>query len=246
MSVPLVTRVLIADDHPIVRTHSVTGARGRDCSPCVTTAIRWRRLATGSESSSQTITPACEPAFRRCSPAEPGIRPVGSLATAAEAWREVDAAQPDVVLVDPDSGLVDGLRLCFRVKDRVGGPSVVVYSAYADRLLAAPARIAQADALVSKTGRVEASSGEDGADGGDRREVEDERHERQVGMAGDVCSGGRRSADRVDVERVRQQEGDRHDESTVVTLSRTPTAARSLPPGLRRRGAVARARAAPP
>jgi hypothetical protein len=50
--------------------------------------------------------------------------------------------------------LADGLRLCFEVKNRVGGPSVVIYSAYADRFLAAPAKIAQADALVSKTAPV--------------------------------------------------------------------------------------------
>jgi two-component system, NarL family, response regulator DevR len=83
--------------------------------------------------------------------AEPGMTAVASRATAAEAWRHFDAARPNVVVLDPDSGLADGLRLCFQLKDRAGAPSVVVYSAYADRFLAAPAKIAQADALVSKT-----------------------------------------------------------------------------------------------
>jgi DNA-binding NarL/FixJ family response regulator len=82
--------------------------------------------------------------------AEPGMTVVASLTTAAEAWGQFDAARPNVVVLDPDSGLADCLRLCFEVKNRVDGPSVVIYSAYADRFLAAPAKIAQADALVSK------------------------------------------------------------------------------------------------
>jgi two-component system response regulator DevR len=83
--------------------------------------------------------------------AEPGITPVGGVAAAAEAWRQVEAAQPDVVVLDPDGGLADGLRLCLQLKNRAGGPAVLVYSAYAERFIAAPVRIAQADALVSKT-----------------------------------------------------------------------------------------------
>jgi DNA-binding NarL/FixJ family response regulator len=86
--------------------------------------------------------------------AEPGMTAVASLATAAEAWRHFNAVRPHVVVLDPDSGLADGLRLCFDVKNRAGGPAVVMYSAYADRFLAAPAKIAQADALVSKTAPV--------------------------------------------------------------------------------------------
>jgi DNA-binding NarL/FixJ family response regulator len=86
--------------------------------------------------------------------AEVGMTAAATPAIAAEAWREVEAARPNVVVLDPDRGLADGLRLCFELKNRVGGPSVVIYSAYADRFLAAPAKIAQADALVSKTAPV--------------------------------------------------------------------------------------------
>jgi len=82
------------------------------------------------------------------------IAAVAAPATSVEAWRDAEAARSNVVVLDPDSGLADGLRLCFELKNRVGGPSVVIYSAYADRLLAAPAKIAQADALVSKTAPV--------------------------------------------------------------------------------------------
>jgi DNA-binding NarL/FixJ family response regulator len=78
--------------------------------------------------------------------AEPGITPVGSLAIAAKLWHRIDVAESDVVVADPDSRLADGLRSCLDVKNRVGGPSVVISSAYADRFLGAPARIAQADA----------------------------------------------------------------------------------------------------
>jgi DNA-binding NarL/FixJ family response regulator len=86
--------------------------------------------------------------------AEVGMTAVATHATTAETWCQVEAARPNVVVLDPDSGLADGLRLCFEVKNRVGGPSVVIYSAYADRFLAALAKIAQADALVSKSAPV--------------------------------------------------------------------------------------------
>jgi DNA-binding NarL/FixJ family response regulator len=86
--------------------------------------------------------------------AEVGMTAVGTHANPAEARRHVEAARPNVVVLDPDGGLADSLRLCFEAKTRVGGPSVVIYSAYADRFLAAPAKIAQADALVSKTAPV--------------------------------------------------------------------------------------------
>jgi DNA-binding NarL/FixJ family response regulator len=86
--------------------------------------------------------------------AEPGMTLVGSVAAIAEAWGQVDAARPDVVVLDPDSSMADGLRLCLELQYRAGGPSVVVYSGYAERFLAAPVRIAQADVLVSKTAPV--------------------------------------------------------------------------------------------
>lgn len=49
--------------------------------------------------------------------AEVGMTAAATAATAAEAWDQVEAARPNVVVLDPDSGLADGLRLCFEVGD---------------------------------------------------------------------------------------------------------------------------------
>jgi DNA-binding NarL/FixJ family response regulator len=45
---------------------------------------------------------------------------------------------------------VDGVILCHRLKQMLDAPRVVLYSAFADRALIAPAMLAQADAFLSK------------------------------------------------------------------------------------------------
>jgi DNA-binding NarL/FixJ family response regulator len=69
---------------------------------------------------------------------------------APQLLRELDSARPDVVVLDYDLARGDGLTLCQTLKERVGPPAVVIYSAYAGVGLAISSRLAGADALVDK------------------------------------------------------------------------------------------------
>ena len=44
----------------------------------------------------------------------------------------------------------DGLQLCYRIKQQAPAPARVIFSAYASPELVLPARLAKADALLSK------------------------------------------------------------------------------------------------
>jgi len=82
---------------------------------------------------------------------EPGLRPAGAAATAAEAVELAERTRPDIVLLDhrlPDG---DGLRLCRRLRTLPGAPRVVLYSADPEPSLHILARVAGADGLVDKT-----------------------------------------------------------------------------------------------
>jgi DNA-binding NarL/FixJ family response regulator len=69
----------------------------------------------------------------------------------AEAAMQVAESEPvDVAIVDYQLGSRDGLWLSRKLKRLPEPPAVVIYSAYADGVLAAAAVVAQADALVSK------------------------------------------------------------------------------------------------
>jgi len=81
---------------------------------------------------------------------EPDIAVVGAATGGRQMWRALPAADPEVVLMDFDLDGEDGVILCHRLKRRPGAPGVVLYSAFADRLLIAPAMLAHADALLSK------------------------------------------------------------------------------------------------
>jgi DNA-binding NarL/FixJ family response regulator len=81
---------------------------------------------------------------------EEDIVVVGAATGGRQMWRMLAAADPDVVVMDFDLDGEDGVILCHRLKQLVDPPAVVVYSAYADRILIAPAMLARADALVSK------------------------------------------------------------------------------------------------
>jgi DNA-binding NarL/FixJ family response regulator len=81
----------------------------------------------------------------------PDITLVGQAAGARELWPILRDAAPDVVVMDFHLGDEDdGVVLCHRIKQLVDAPRVVLYSAFADASLMAPALIARADALLAK------------------------------------------------------------------------------------------------
>jgi DNA-binding NarL/FixJ family response regulator len=81
---------------------------------------------------------------------EPDLMVAGSASGARQLWPTLMRTEPDVVLMDFALDGVDGVILCHRLKRRPDAPRVVLYSAYADRALIAPAMLAQADAFLSK------------------------------------------------------------------------------------------------
>jgi two-component system, NarL family, response regulator DevR len=69
----------------------------------------------------------------------------------AEAAMSVAERQPvDVAVVDYQLGARNGLWLSRKLKRLPAPPAVLIYSAYADSVLAAAAVVAEADAIVSK------------------------------------------------------------------------------------------------
>jgi DNA-binding NarL/FixJ family response regulator len=90
---------------------------------------------------------------------EPGMEPTGAVGGTDELWPALRRLAPDVVVLDYALAAGDGLTACFRVKQRPGGPRVVLYTAYADAVFAVPAAVAQADAVVSKSAPVSALLG---------------------------------------------------------------------------------------
>jgi DNA-binding NarL/FixJ family response regulator len=81
---------------------------------------------------------------------EDDITVVAAATGGRQLWRTLGPADPDVVLMDFDLDGEDGVILCHRIKRRPDAPGVVLYSAFADRMLISPAMLARADALVSK------------------------------------------------------------------------------------------------
>jgi DNA-binding NarL/FixJ family response regulator len=82
---------------------------------------------------------------------EPDLECVGTVAAVPDLDEALRQTRPDVVVLDYAMGTHDGLRTCFRVKQRPNPPAVVLYSAYVDDVFAVPAAMAQADATISKT-----------------------------------------------------------------------------------------------
>jgi DNA-binding NarL/FixJ family response regulator len=85
---------------------------------------------------------------------EPGLNCVGAIAGTEGIDEIVRRTRPDVVVLDYALGDDDGLSACFRLKQRLDPPAVVLYSAYVDNVFAVPAAMAQADATVSKSAPV--------------------------------------------------------------------------------------------
>ena len=84
--------------------------------------------------------------------AEPDLVHVGASAGDEETlWPALDKIRPDVVLLDFQLPEGDGLELCLRVKQRLLAPKVIIYSAHATSDLVLGARLAGADAMLSKS-----------------------------------------------------------------------------------------------
>jgi len=81
---------------------------------------------------------------------EHDITVVGTASGERQLWRTLAVSGPNVVLMDFELDGEDGVILCHRLKRRPDAPAVILYSAFADRTLIAPAMLAHADALLSK------------------------------------------------------------------------------------------------
>jgi DNA-binding NarL/FixJ family response regulator len=80
----------------------------------------------------------------------PGLACAGAAADRRELWVLVYRARPDIVLVEHDPGVSDGLGVCRRLKAQRLGPRVVLCIAGADTSHVVPATLAGADAIVDK------------------------------------------------------------------------------------------------
>jgi len=86
---------------------------------------------------------------------EHDLASLGALHDERNVTAEIAELRPDVVVLDHALDRGDGLRVCFRIKQLLGPPRVVLYSAYVDPVFAVPAALAQADAIVSKSAPVD-------------------------------------------------------------------------------------------
>lgn len=94
--------------------------------------------------------PAMRAGIRAVLDGTPDIALVGEAADAQELIPVLQKTAPDVVLLDFHLPGDDGLAVCYRLKRFPLAPKVVLYSAYADQSLVAPAMLAQSDALIAK------------------------------------------------------------------------------------------------
>ena len=99
--------------------------------------------------------PALRAGLQQLLDQEPGYRLLGAVSSEAELAVALHRHRPDVVVMDYALTRGDGLSACFRLKQRPHPPGVVLYSAYVDDIFAVPAKLAQADAIVSKSDPVE-------------------------------------------------------------------------------------------
>jgi DNA-binding NarL/FixJ family response regulator len=86
---------------------------------------------------------------------EEGLLPGAALPGYPAVAAAVRQQRPQVAIVDHALDRGSGLSLCFRIKQLPGAPGVVLYSPHVDQVLAVPAVLAQADAVVSKTAPVD-------------------------------------------------------------------------------------------
>jgi DNA-binding NarL/FixJ family response regulator len=79
------------------------------------------------------------------------LQVAGTAADAEAAFAAADELRPRLVVIDFHLPGEDGLSLCLRLTSLTPAPGLVLYSAFADDLLAALAAVAGADALVPKS-----------------------------------------------------------------------------------------------
>jgi DNA-binding NarL/FixJ family response regulator len=94
--------------------------------------------------------PAVRTGLRNMLGDEPDFEVVAAVETAQDGLNIAQREQIDVAVVDYQLRGRSGLWLSRKLKRFPNPPAVVVYSAYADGVLAAAAVVAQADAIVSK------------------------------------------------------------------------------------------------
>ncbi len=75
------------------------------------------------------------------------LEPVGDSFAVAPA---VHAQRPDVVVLDYQLPGLDGLTLCRELRRSVLAPAVIIYSAFTERDMIVPARVAGAAAIIDK------------------------------------------------------------------------------------------------
>jgi DNA-binding NarL/FixJ family response regulator len=83
---------------------------------------------------------------------EGGFEVVAAVSSAEEAMSIAEREPIDVAVVDYQLGSRNGLWLSRKLKRLPEPPAVLIYSAYADGILAAAAVVAEADGIVNKGG----------------------------------------------------------------------------------------------
>jgi DNA-binding NarL/FixJ family response regulator len=95
--------------------------------------------------------PALRAGLQTVLESEPGIICAGESDGAEESlWPLLRRVGPDVVLLDYHLPKGDGLQLCYRIKQHVPTPGVIIFSAYASPDMMLAAKLAKADAVLNK------------------------------------------------------------------------------------------------
>jgi DNA-binding NarL/FixJ family response regulator len=95
--------------------------------------------------------PALRAGLQTVLESEPGIAYAGESDGGEESlWPLLHRVGPDVVLLDYHLPKSDGLQLCYRIKQQVPAPGVIIFSAYASPDMMLAAQLARADAVLNK------------------------------------------------------------------------------------------------
>ena len=95
--------------------------------------------------------PALRAGLQTVLQSEPGIVYAGESSGEEESfWPLLKRTEPDLILLDYHLPKGDGMQLCYRIKQQVPAPRVIIFSAYASPELVLSGRLAKADAILSK------------------------------------------------------------------------------------------------